>query len=109
MSETPPETEPTVETEPEVQHDAVLPTPGAPITVHADWHNAPGTGRYEPPPVETVTAYEKDGEDGPLVAKVLKPPARPRPTRGRRASTPKTGAEQDDDGQDDDGQDDEAA
>lgn len=73
----------------ESEHDAVLPMPGAPISVVADWHNAPGTGAYEIPPVETVAAYEK--VDGELVAKVLTPPARPRATRGRRAATPAGG------------------
>lgn len=96
MSETQPETEPAAQAEAEaaVEHDAVLPMPGAPITVNADWHNAPGTGAYESPPVEPVTAYEKD-DDGQLVAKVLTPPARPRPARGRRAATAKKAAAED--------------
>jgi len=101
MSETASETEsvqpePEPEPEPEREHDAVLPMPGAPITVNADWHNAPGTGAYESPPVETVTAYEK-GDDGEMVAKVLTPPARPKPARGRSASTAKKKATEDDD------------
>lgn len=100
MSETAPETE-SVQPEPEQEHDAVLPMPGAPITVNADWHNAPGTGAYESPPVETITAYEKDDDDQ-LVAKVLTPPARPRPARGRSANTAKKKADDEDETGDDD-------
>jgi hypothetical protein len=97
MSETPPENEPSEPAAaPETKHDVVFPMPGAPITVNADWHNAPGTGNYESPPVEPVTAYEK-GDDGELVAKVLTPPARPQPTRGRSASTAKKKGAKDED------------
>lgn len=98
MSDTPPETEPAAKAE----HDVVMPVPGAPIAATAPWHNAPGTGAYESPPVEPVTAYEKD-DDGQLVAKVIAPPARPRPTGARRASTPKkTKSTAEEDDQDDD-------
>lgn len=83
MSETP---------ETPVEHDAIEENPAAParpdepVTVTAPWHNAPGTGAYTEPEVTTVRAYDKQ-DDGTLVAKVLEPPARPRPARGRRASS----------------------
>jgi hypothetical protein len=84
--------------EPATEHDAVTDLPGAPpepeppVTVTAPWHNAPGTGAYAEPEVTTVRAYDKPTEDGPVVAKVLTPPARPRAIRGRRAATPKAAA-----------------
>lgn len=88
------------------EHDAIEELPGAParpdepVTVTAPWHNAPGTGNYTEPDVVTVRAYDKPAEDGPLVAKVLEPPARPRVTRGRRASSAKAAPEQaEDDGE----------
>ena len=90
-----------------VEHDAIEENPGAParpdepVTVTAPWHNGPGTGAYTEPEVATVRAYDK-ADDGTLVAKVLEPPTRPRPARGRRASTTKAAPEQaEDDGQDD--------
>lgn len=78
-----------------VEYDAIEENPAAPaapdppITVTAPWHNAGSTGAYAEPEVTTVRAYDKPTEDGPLVAKVLEPPARPRPARGRRASSAK--------------------
>lgn len=78
-----------------VEHDAIEENPAAPatpdppVTVEAPWHNAPGTGAYTEPEVQTVRAFDKPTEDGPVVAKVLEPPARPRATRGRRASSAK--------------------
>jgi hypothetical protein len=94
--------------EPTAEHDAVTDLPGAPappdtpVTVTAPWHNAPGTGNYTEPDVVTVRAYDKPADDGPLVAKVLEPPARPRANRGRRADAAKTASEQaGDDDQDD--------
>lgn len=90
------------------EHDAIeenpaaAPTPDPPVTVTAPWHNAPGTGAYTEPEVVTVRAYDKPNPDGPLVAKVLEPPARPRPTRGRRASSAKASPEETETAEDDD-------
>jgi len=91
-----------------IEHDAIEELPGAPsrpdepVTVTAPWHNAPGTGAYTEPEVQTVRAFDKPTEDGPVVAKVLEPPARPRATRGRRASSAKAGAAEAETGEDDD-------
>lgn len=100
MSETPDETP--VEHDAIEENPAVPAVPDAPVTVTAPWHNAPGTGAYAEPEVTTVRAYDKPTQDGPLVAKVMEPPARPRANRGRRASSTKAAPEQaEDDGQDD--------
>jgi len=91
-----------------VEHDAieenpaVAATPDPPVTVTAPWHNAPGTGAYTEPEVTTVRAYDKPDPDGPVVAKVLEPPARPRAARGRRASSAKSGAAEAETSEDDD-------
>lgn len=90
-----------------VEHDAIeenpaAATPDPPVTVEAPWHNAPGTGAYAEPEVTTVRAYDKPAEDGPVVAKVLEPPARPRAARGRRASSAKAGPSEAETGEDDD-------
>lgn len=91
-----------------VEHDAIEENPAAPatpdppVTVTAPWHNAPGTGLYAEPEVTTVRAYDKPDPDGPLVAKVMEPPARPRATRGRRASSAKAEPSETPTGEDDD-------
>lgn len=91
-----------------VEHDAIeenpaaAPIPDPPVTVEAPWHNTPGTGAYAEPEVQTVRAFDKPDPDGPLVAKVLEPPARPRATRGRRASSAKGEAAEAETGEDDD-------
>lgn len=93
MSETP------VEHDAIEENPAVPGVPDTPVTVTAPWHNAPGTGAYAEPEVTTVRAYDK-ADGGTMVAKVLEPPARPRPARGRRASSAKTSPEQaEDDGE----------
>lgn len=80
------------------QPDAVTPVPGlpavpdGPITVEAPWHNAPGTGAYEMPPVAEVRAYDT-AEDGTVTAKVLKPPAKPTRKTGRQAEAKVQGAQ----------------
>jgi hypothetical protein len=95
-----------------VEHDAieenpaVAASPDTPVTVTAPWHNAAGTGAYAEPEVTTIRAYDKPTEDGPVVAKVLEPPPRPRATRGRRAATPKAAdaGEESEAGEDADGE-----